>query len=181
MLTLVVTTLLTLVAIGPAGATDVIQVLNNPDEFAGREIQVTGELVGDFGRHSGAYWVQLNDDSYATAPLLETGQLTGGNVGIALRIPPGLFDAIASNEQPGGYRWRGPIVAVTGEFRYHDPDRSGETYVAVVSIQLVEPGYPLPSEATGPWGVIGMTLAFAAAVVLAQHARNRRRERRLEE
>jgi hypothetical protein len=175
---------LVILAVGwasPAGATEVAEILSDPDEWSGRVVQVSGELVGDFGRHSGAVWLQLNDDLYATEPLLETGQLGGGNIGIALRVPPELFEQIASDERPGGSRWRGPIVNAIGEFRYHDPDRSGETYLAVTSLELVEAGYSLPSEATGPWGGIGLILALGAAVVHLRHARQRRRERRLEE
>ncbi len=165
----------------PAGATEIAEILSNPDEWAGRDIEVTGELIGDFGRHSGAFWLQMNDGPYANNPLLETGLLLGSNVGITLRVPPELFEQIAAVEQPGGYRWRGPLVHAIGEFRYHDPDRTGETYIAVTGLELVEPGYHLPSEATGPWGAIGVILAAVAGWVLLQHARQRRRERRLED
>ncbi|MDF1595178.1 MAG: hypothetical protein P1T08_03640 [Acidimicrobiia bacterium] len=165
----------------PAGATEIAEILSSPDEWSGRVVEVTGELVGDFGRHSGAFWLQINDDPYATHPLLETGLLAGANVGVTLRVPPELFEEMAAVEQPGGYRWRGPIVSATGEFRYHDPDRTGETYIAVTSLELVEPGYHLPSEATGPLGAIGVILAAVAGGVLLQHARQRRRQQRLED
>ncbi|MDH5371922.1 MAG: hypothetical protein OEX97_03155 [Acidimicrobiia bacterium] len=165
----------------PAVATEVSELLLEPGNWSGQVIEVSGEIVGDYGHHSGAYWLQLNDDTYAVEPLLETGKLTGSNVGITIRVPPSLFDEIASTEQPGGYRWRGPIVRVKGEFRYHDPGRSGETYIAVTNLELVEPGHHLPSEATGPWGMIGVVLAAGAGIVLMRHARQRRREWRLEE
>jgi hypothetical protein len=54
-------------------------------------------------------------------------------------------------------------------------------HIAVTGLELVEPGYHLPSEATGPWGAIGVILAAVAGWVLLQHARRRRRERRLED
>ena len=181
----IITVLMTMaLAAGPApraGATEVAEILSNPDEWSGRVVEVTGELVGDFGRHSGAFWLQMNDGPYATDPLLESGLLSGSNVGITLRVPAELFQQIAAAEQPGGYRWRGPLVQAIGEFRYHDPDRTGETYIAVTSLKLAEPGYHLPSEATGSWGVIGVILAAVAGWVLLQHARRRRRERRLED
>jgi len=181
---LLIAVLLAMLIIGlaaPAGATEVSDLLSDPDAWSGKSVEVSGEIIGDYGRHSGAYWLQLNDDAYATDPLLETGLLAGSNIGITLRVPPGLFDEIADTEQPGGYRWRGPILRVIGEFRYHDPGRSGETYIAVSSLELVESGRHLPSEATGPWGTVGVILAVGAAVVLMQHARQRRRERRLEQ
>ncbi len=165
----------------PAEATEVSDLLSDPEAWAGKAVELSGEIIGDYGRHSGSYWLQLNDDAYATEPLLETGRLAGSNIGITLRVPPELFDDIAATEQPGGYRWRGPILLVTGEFRYHDPGRSGETYIAVTDLELIESGRHLPSEATGQLGTLGVILAAGAAFVLARHARQRRRERRLED
>ena len=164
----------------PAEAIEVSELLSNPDEWAGQIVEVTGELVGDFGQHSGSFWIQLNDDPYASNPLLETEILAGTNIGITLRVPPELFRAIASTEEPGGYRRRGPIVLAAGEFRYHDAARAGETYIAVTALEIVEPGRALPSEATGPWGAIGLVMASIAGGVLIRHEVQHRRERQLQ-
>ena len=165
----------------PSAATEVSDLLSDPESWAGKVVEVSGEIVGDYGRHSGSFWLQLNDDAYAVEPLLETGRLAGSNIGLTLRVPPELFEEIASAEQPGGYRWRGPILKVVGEYRYHDPGRSGETYIAVTALEIVESGRHLPSEATGSLGMVGVVLAVGAATVLARHARQRRREWRLED
>jgi hypothetical protein len=164
----------------PAGAIEVETLLGEPDEWNGRAVRVQGELVGDYGRHDGAVWVQLNDDPYVDAPLLETEVLAGGNVSIALRVPTVLIEPIMASEPPGGYRRRGAVVAVVGTFLYHDPERYGETYIQVTSIEITEPGRDLPSEPTGPWGAMGAVLAAIAAGLHLIYARQRRRQRRLE-
>ncbi len=121
-------------------AVDVSDLLETPAHFVG-EITVSGELIGDYGfRNDGSVWTQLNDDSYASSPVLNEGELTGGNVGVAVRIPRALVEQL---DPPGGYRVRGPLVAVSGTWKYHDPDRGGETYVDVASLTVVEPGMEL--------------------------------------
>ncbi len=175
-------TILVLCLIGPtaAAAVPANDLLSNPEKWSGEEVTVRGELVGDFGFHAGAVWIQLNDDPYVDAPVLETGTLQGGNIGVALRGSEEVMQPVLSAGKPGGYRQRGPIVEVTGRFIYHDPDRSGETYVAVDTITILERGRPLPSEAAGPWGLIGTVLVIIAAVGHVGYGLRRYRERTLE-
>ncbi len=164
-----------------AGAIPAIDLLSDPEEWAGSEVTIRGELVGDFGFHAGAVWIQLNDDPYADEPLLETELLQGGNTGIALRGSEEVMGAVLSAGKPGGYRQRGPIVEATGTFVYHDPERSGETYVLVETITVLETGRPLPSEAAGPWGLIGTILVIIAAIGHLGFGVQRYRERTLED
>jgi len=148
----------------------VTDLLADPTGFSGT-ITVVGELIGDYGfRNDGSMWTQLNDDSYATAPLLDGGELTGGNVGVAVRIPQTLVEGL---DPPGGYRIRGPIVQVTGTWRYHDPDRLGETYVDVGSLQVIEPGRVL-SESPHPLA-LGAGLVLILVALLLRRGRRRRR------
>ncbi len=158
--------LLVLVLVGwavPASAQTVIPV----DELTGTgavydqtEVTVAGELVGDFGvRGDGTVWAQLNDDSYADGPLRETGTHGEGNTGIGVRFDGSLaFDL----DQPGGYRWRGPIVEVTGIWHHHDADRGGESYLEATSFDLVEPARQLADPVFWPLWIIGIGLVLAA-------------------
>ncbi len=124
------------------------------------EVTVAGELVGDFGaRNDGTVWTQLNDDSYADRPLRETGTHGEGNTGIGVRFDGSLaFDL----DQPGGYRWRGPIVEVTGIWHYHDVDRGGESYLDASSFRVIEPARPLTQPAFWPWWILGIGLLLVA-------------------
>jgi opacity protein-like surface antigen len=137
----------------PAAAADVevSELLSAPASFAGLEITVEGELVGDFMRRGDVVWVQVNGDPYATAPLHAGGPLAGTNQGIAARFDAATFDA-AGFEEPGGYRVTGALVEVTGIWRYHDPNRSGESYLDVVDVTVVQ--RERRSSEDLPWGIL---------------------------
>jgi hypothetical protein len=149
-------------------------LLADPESFAGLEITVSGELIGDFMRRDRSVWAQLNDDSYADSPASAGGQLTGYNQGVAVRFPSALFDA-GEFERPGGYRVRGPVVRVTGEWRYHDEERGGESYLDAVSFEVLE--RELTFEEDAPLGVLmlGMAILLTAgsgALVMRRRAKN---------
>jgi len=146
---------------------DLADLLADPGAYAAPEvplIRVRGELVGDFGRRDGVVWTQVNDDPYATAPLLAGGDLAGGNLGVGVRIPEVLWQDVGS---AGGYRHRGAIVEVVGAWRHHDPDRSGESYLDVTGFALVEGEQPLDEDI--PWTILGIgaiLMVAAGAITL---------------
>ncbi|MCP4966365.1 MAG: hypothetical protein GY926_14170 [bacterium] len=150
--------LLSLVGVPAASgqeSVDVADLLEAPIDYIG-EVSVVGELIGDYGfRSDDSMWTQLNDDSYAFDPVLDDGALTGGNIGVAVRIPAELA---ASLDPPGGYRVRGPVVEATGVWKYHDPDRGGETYIDVVGLTVVESGRGLTEHPTWLVGAFGFVL-----------------------
>jgi hypothetical protein len=162
----VVVILAVALAIGaaPAAADDVVvaDLINEGEVFSGREVGVSGELVGDYARRDGYVWAQLNGDAYATVPLLEGGVLAGVNLGIGVRIPDAL---VAGLDPPGGYRSRGPLVRLTGFWRYHDPDRGGESYLDVVALEVSEPGRRLDDPASIPVLITGLILLLAGGLV----------------
>jgi hypothetical protein len=126
----------------PGDVVSVAHLLSNREVFGveGAAVRVTveGELVGDYGyRSSGVVWTQLNDDPYARTPLVDGGALAGSNVGIGVRIPQRLLEGA---DPPGGYRLKGPLVRVTGDWRYHDPGRGGESFLDVLALEVIEPG-----------------------------------------
>ncbi len=124
------------------------------------EVTVAGELVGDFGvRGDGTVWAQLNDDSYVDGPLRETGTHGEGNTGIGVRFDGSLAFGL---DQPGGYRWRGPIVTATGIWHYHDADRGGESYLEVTSFDVLEPAGQLDDPAFWPLWIVGVLLVLVA-------------------
>jgi hypothetical protein len=71
----------------------------------------------------------------------------------------------------GGYRLEGPLVQLTGVWRYHDPDRGGETYLDVSELLIVDEGRRLEE---GPdWVVFALGVLFLATS-LVMWRRNRR-------
>jgi hypothetical protein len=157
---------------GVRASTDVSvdELLADGAAFAGQSISVVGELIGDYGhRRDGSAWVQLNGDSYATAPLLEGGALEGPNAGIGVRAPSGLIEDL---DPPGGYHQRGPLVRVSGIWRYHDEQRGGETYLDVVALEVVEPGRPFDETADPAVAIVGV-LFLLTAVGLGYRSRRR--------
>lgn len=131
-------------------------------ELAGQEVTVDGELIGDYGiRDEGWMWTQLNDDLYARHPIREGGPLEGANIGIGIRIPARLAKDL---DPPGGYRHRGPLVSVTGTWKYHDAERQGESYLEVSSLVVIESGRGLDEQAD--WRLVGVgALLLAVAAV----------------
>lgn len=145
----------------PAAATEVSagELDAAPDGWNGLEVTVVGEVVGDYSVRRESVWVQLNDDPYVSEPLSESGRLQGTNVSVGVRLPSDLFSEAWG--PPGSYRVRGPVLAVTGVFRYADPSTGGETFVDAAVIELIEPALALeapPSE---------MGLLLAAVVMMA--------------
>ncbi|MCJ7754810.1 MAG: hypothetical protein MUP13_09615 [Thermoanaerobaculales bacterium] len=151
----------------------VANLLTAPARYDGATITVEGELIGDYGfRRSGFMWTQLNDDSYARGPIVEGGTLTGANSGIGIRMPEAAAEGLSP---PGGYRIRGPIVRATGQWKFHDPDRQGETYLEVSSIEIVESGVQLSEGPNMPVLLAGIVLLLLgiAAMLRYVHLGNR--------
>ena len=144
----------------------VAELDQNPEAFAGRTVTLEGELIGDYGRRGDMVWVQMNDDPYAQRPIPGGGEPVGTNQGIGLRIPARLFAPDAWGP-PGSARYRGPVIRVVGEFRYHDPALAGETYVQVSDIVLMDPARPLPRGELGVPGRVGLVLIVVAALIFA--------------
>jgi hypothetical protein len=139
----------------------VAEVVQGASGMDGEVLTVDGELVGDYGsRGDGWMWTQLNGDVYVSSPIIEGGSAAGGNVAIGIRMPIALAQGL---DPPGRYRIRGPLVRVTGIWRYHDPHRGGETYLEVQSLTVIEPGRPLEEEPDWLVVIVGGSLVAAAA------------------
>lgn len=154
--------------LGPASAAgaaeiSVAELIEEQGRFAGDTVTLRGELVGDYGfRGDGWMWTQLNDDPYVDAPIRGRGVPAGGNVGIGLKVPVGLTLDL---DPPGGYLVRGPIVVVTGIWKYHDPERQGESYLDVRHIEVVERGRRFEEGLDWVPVLTGVGLLLAAALV----------------
>lgn len=148
------------------------QLLSDPDEWDGRLVAVTGELVGDYSpRHDGV-WVQLNDDSFVDSPIGAGGTPDTTNTGIGARIPTDGFDRV--DGPPGRYGRSGPIVRLEGIYRHSDADLQGESYLAVETATTITPAQEHPAPGPDVWLPIGLVLLSIAGVVLYAGRRDRR-------
>ncbi|HSJ70202.1 MAG TPA: hypothetical protein VLA29_00965 [Acidimicrobiia bacterium] len=163
-----------IVAVPAAGAVDVdvANLIESGASFDGQTVTVTGELVGDYGlRRDGTTWTQLNQDSYAQNPVSEGGALAGSNIGIGVRIPT---DLVVGLDRPGRYRMVGPTVEVTGTWRFHDPQRSGESFLDVTTLVTVEGGRALTEPPDFLSYGVGGLLILGSVVALGARRRTRR-------
>jgi hypothetical protein len=137
-------------------------VLAAPADYDLQVITIEGELVGDYGfRRDGFMWTQINDDTYARAAIVDGGARSGANVGVGMRLPSELGRGL---DPVGGYRLEGPVVRATGVWRYHDPARSGESFLDVSSLDVVDSGRRLEE---GPdWEVFTAGLVLLAVAGL---------------
>ena len=151
---------------GVALGQEVVDILASPREYADTEVVLRGELVGDFSRRGTFVWAQLNDDGYVDAPLEEQG-LTGTNTGIGVRIPADLFDSDWG--EPGRYDTRGPVVEITGVFRYQDPERSGETYIDASVVRLIASARSVDT-GSGGWPLVvgGVMTVLGVGLLIAR-------------
>jgi opacity protein-like surface antigen len=168
---LVIVAVMVQVSAAQAVDVDVVVLVEDGASFDGQTVTVTGELIGDYGsRRDGTTWTQLNQDSYAQSPVSEGGALSGSNVGIGVRIPTELMVGL---DNPGRYRMVGPTVQVTGTWRFHDPQRSGESFLDVTTLVTVEAGRALTESPN--WVSYGVGGLLILGSVLALGARTRAR------
>lgn len=156
----------------PASATEVAEVLTDPEAYSGRQLTITGELVGDYSRRGEGVWVQVNDDPFVSTPVAAGGEPSTTSSGIGALIPTDLFDAVVVGP-PGRYGRTGPVVELEGVFRYHDPERGGETYLMVESATLVDPArpYDVPGPDRWLWIGTGLILAAGAGALVVRRTR----------
>ena len=154
-----------------AGDVTVSDLVADGAAYANAEVTVSGELVGDYGnRRDGYTWTQLNGDGYGVGPIVDGGPLIGSNIGVGIRMRTDLAEDL---DPPGRYRTVGPLVRVTGIWKYHDPSRQGETYLDVTAIETVTPGRDLHEQPL--WGAfaLGSIMIALSGVLWWRYTRKR--------
>ncbi|HSJ34930.1 MAG TPA: hypothetical protein VLB85_07735 [Acidimicrobiia bacterium] len=166
---------LAIVSAVPAAATtlEVAEILADPAQYADLRLTITGELVGDYSKRGEGVWVQVNDDPFVAAPIVAGGDPSTTSTGVGALIPTDLFEAVVVG-QPGRYGRTGPLVELDGIFRYHDPDRGGETYLEVEAASLVDPAREHPVPGPDRWLWVGAALLLAAISAAGAVRRSRR-------
>lgn len=151
----------------------VAELITEPDTWHEREVAVIGELVGDYSRRDDGVWVQINGDLYTDEPLTEGGDPVGANIGMGARVPSAVFQE-GVRGAPGHYGRIGPRVRLIGIFRHNDQELTGETYLDVETLELLEEARSIPTPGADLWLWAGLALVLAAA---GSTVRSRRREK----
>ena len=83
-------------------------------------------------------------------------------MGIGVRMP---VEMAIGLDSPGGYRQRGPVVTMTGIWKYHDEARQGESYFEAVALVIVEEGRPITQDVSWTTILAGPGLVLISAVL----------------
>lgn len=145
-------------------------LVDNGDAYDGMTVTVVGELIGDYGQRRGGYtWTQLNEDVYVMEPIARGGEPAGGNIGIGVMVPTSLMEGL---DAPGRYRQIGPVVALTGVWKYHDPGRHGESFLHVAELKPVRSGEVLSESPDWAALIAGAVLIVGGGALLLARRRS---------
>jgi hypothetical protein len=146
-----------------AGEVTTEELVDDMPAYDGKEITITGEVVGDVMLRDGYGWVTVNDDIYATKSIEEGGELSGySNLGIAVWAPRGELERI---HVLGGYKNKGDRVRVTGVFNRACQEHGGDTDIHASTVEVLEQGYPI-SHPFAWWKLVLVLVLAAAALTL---------------
>lgn len=145
------------------GASDLIDC---PDDFHGRQVVYTGEVIEAVFQRSGRRVVVLNDDDYALGPgpLPQTRTALGGNSGITVVLPAGFTQPI---EHLGSYASRGDHVRVVGRFVSASALLQGEPAIEASAATVVLPGGAIRHDVAPRTIVAAVIVALIAAALTA--------------
>ena len=133
-------------------------LIENAGAYDGKEIDFSGELIGDPMPRGDHVWLNVNDGSNA----------------IGIWLPRGLLPSV---RYWGSYTARGDTVRIHGVFHRSCPDHGGDMDLHGSSIEVISPGEPT-GHRVGPvpffCAVLLIFTSFAAFLLW------RRREKALE-
>jgi len=142
------------------------ELVESPDQFDGRTIEFTGEVVGDIMRRGDMAWIHINDDAYMHRNVEEGAPLGGYNSGHAVWLSADLAEEIS---YVGDYHNEGDVVTVTGEFRAACPEHGGDMDIHADSLVVVTSGHAVVDPIPGwkPW--LALLLSLAAGGFFGMH------------
>lgn len=144
-------------------------------EYDGTEVVFTGEVVGDVMRRGDHAWITVNDDHYSRAARLETGELRGGNSGIAVWLPVEEAEEISVL---GRYGSKGDLVRVRGTFNTDCREHGGDFDLHARELTVLERGRELESGPSAPEVLASSFAALFLLATLSPYLRRRTREMR---
>ena len=113
------------------------ELIENMDEFDGREVIFRGEVVGDVMVRGDYAWITVNDDRYSREALHESGELRGGNSGLGIWLPAEEAEQVTV---VGRYGTVGDYVEIRGVFNADCIEHGGDVDIHASSLEVLEPG-----------------------------------------
>jgi hypothetical protein len=139
------------------------ELIENAEEFDGREVVIEGEVVGDIMNRGTHAWITVDDDSYSDLSLEEGGDFTGiSNYGMGVWLPA---DEAEKIRVLGGYKHKGDRVRVEGVFHRADTENGGDMDIHGTYLQVLEPGYPF-AHPFAWWKLVLLLVLFSVLSLL---------------
>lgn len=135
-------------------------LIENAEEYDGREVIFRGEVVGDVMVRGDYAWVTVNDDRYSVEALKEAGKLRGGNSGLGVWLPAAEADQVTV---VGRYDTVGDYVEVRGAFNADCVEHGGDVDIHASSLEVLAPGRHID---TGPDWKLYLAVAISILFVL---------------
>lgn len=145
------------------------EILAKPAEYDGRTVTLEGEVVGIAVRSGGAYFIQLNQDSYSKKSIAEGGKLYGQNLAVPVYLSKDLYEKISFF---GDYHNKGDIVKVQGIFNASCEKHGGESDIHANQLNIIKKGYRLKHNLNHFNAAISIAL-FLVAILFAFFVRLR--------
>lgn len=145
----------------PVGRVTSSEVIECPEAFDGHVVTYVGEVIGDVLGRDGGAWVLMNDDAYAleVGPLDSHGEFRGYNSGLSVWLGGEVAELA---DQPGGPRWRGDVLLVTGVVHRADPADGGGLTIRAFDGEVLAPAQPLSRPVNRPQAVAAVLLSIVA-------------------
>jgi hypothetical protein len=165
------------VAAAAGGTSEVnsAELLNDWEEYDGKEVVFRGEAVGDVMRRGEGAWVTVNDDLYSREARLEAGQLRGGNSGIGVWLPA---SEAAKIRVLGRYGTRGDFVEVRGTFNADCREHGGDFDIHAHTLTVIEAGRELDTSPDSGKYLAALFVMLFVIATLTPFLRRRAREMR---
>jgi hypothetical protein len=117
------------------------ELVNHMPEYDGKEVTISGEVIGDVMLRDDHGWVTVNDDAFSQESIHEGGDFAGyTNWSMSVWAPRAELEDIRIL---GGYKKKGDWVRVTGVFHRACEEHGGDTDIHAYKIEIIEPGHPI--------------------------------------
>jgi hypothetical protein len=144
------------------------ELVEEPKEWDGREIEFTGEAIGEAMARGEYAWLHLNDDAYYLANVEEGSALGGYNSGHAVWIREDLAREISVF---GDYHHQGDVVRVRGRFNAACPEHGGDMDIHAEELTVLSVGHTVV-DPIKPWKpTLALVLSVGAATAYSLHRR----------
>ncbi|MFA5844690.1 MAG: hypothetical protein WC971_07660 [Coriobacteriia bacterium] len=137
------------------------ELIEHPKRYAGKDLDFTGEAIGEVMFRGDWAWIHLNDDAYYERNVEEGAQLGGYNTGMAVWIPGSEARKITFF---GDYKHEGDIVTVRGVFNPACALHGGDMDIHATTLVVDRVGHAA-ADPVKPWkAALALVLACLAAL-----------------